>query len=408
MAFFGAIRFKDSPDLDSFARLRVSNALSLFDSKQIHDNQPLFWDEALESGAGIASAHSADTASTVITSTLNTAGKFTRQTFMRYNYYPGKSQVILMTGVLARSGGGTGVQRRIGLFDDKNGLFFEDDEGIITVVRRTFVTGSAVDNKTTQSNWNLDTLDGNGASGVTADFSKAQIFIIDFEWLGTGRVRIGVVIAGVIIYVHQLLNANVLDTVYMSTPNLPLRIQMITTGSSPASTMENVCAGVMTEAGFVDVGVMRYTSTAGVHVDAATENIIYAIVGIRLKAAFPGSIVTLISVSLAEHIGSQNMEWMIIFNGTVAGPPTWADETNSAIQTFQGATANTVTGGTIIAGGYFDSDKKGGAAGAELQNALRLGLAIDGTVDEIVLAVRPIGGSSNIDVEGSLSWREIP
>jgi len=47
---------------------------------------------------------------------------------MRFNYQPGKSQEILMTGILDRSGGGTGVQRRVGCFDDDNGLFFEDDE----------------------------------------------------------------------------------------------------------------------------------------------------------------------------------------------------------------------------------------------------------------------------------------
>ena len=408
MAFFGAVHYADSANLDSFGRLRVSNPLSLFDSKQILDNQPLFWDERLETGGGIASAHSVDTASTVLTSTLNTAGKFTRQTFMRFNYQPGKSSVIMMTGILDRSGGGTGVQRRLGYFDDDNGLFFEDDEGTIKVVRRTSVTGSAVDNKVAQASWNQDALDGTGPSGVTVDWTKTQIFYIDFEWLGTGRVRMGIVVNGQVIYVHYFQNANVLDKVFMSTPNLPVRVQMITTGSSPASTMENICATVITEAGIMDVGVLRYKSTEGTHVDAATQDTIYAIVGLRLKSTHLGSIITLLSASLAEHVGDKNAEWMLILNGTVAGTPTWANETNSALQTFTGATANTVTGGTILTGGYFSSDKKGGAEGEALNNALRLGAAIDGTVDEIVLAVRPVGGSSNIDIEGSLSWREVP
>ncbi len=408
MAYFGAIRYADSANLDSFGRLRVSDALSLFDSKQIHDNQPLFWDERLESGGGISSAHSVNTASTVLTSTLNTAGKFTRQTFMRFNYQPGKSSVIMMTGILDRSGGGTGVQRRLGYFDDDNGIFFEDDEGTIKVVRRTNVTGSPVDNKVAQASWNQDAMDGNGPSGLTIDWTKTQIFHLDLEWLGTGRVRMGVIVDGQLRYVHFFQSANVLDKVYMSTPNLPVRVQMITTGSSPASTMENICATVITEAGVEDTGVLRYKSTAGTHVDATTENVIYAVVGLRLKSTHLGSIVTLVSASLAEHAGTKNVEWMIILNGTVAGTPTWANETNSALQTFTGATANTVTGGTILTGGYFSSDKKGGSEGVVLENALRLGAAIDGAVDEIVLAVRPVGGSSAIDVEGSLSWREVP
>ncbi len=408
MAFFGEIRYADSPNLDAFERLRVSEPLTIFDSKQIFDNQPLFWDERLETGAGIASAHSVDTASTVLTSTLNTAGKFTRQTFMRFNYQPGKSQQIVLTGILDRSGGGTGVQRRIGYFDDDNGLFFEDDEGTVKVVRRTHVTGSPVDNKVAQASWNVDKMDGTGPSEVTIDWTKGQIFFIDFKWLSLGRVRMGLEVGGRAWGVHDFLSSNILDKPYMSTPNLPVRFQMITTGSSPASTMKCICTTVVSEGGVAALGILRHKSTEGTHVDANVENIIYAIVGIRLKSTHLGASITVISASLEEFTGNENMEWLLIFNATVAGTPTWANETNSAIQTFKGALANTVTGGTVLAGGYFSSVQKGGGTGAEFEEALRLGAAIDGTVDEIVLAVRPVNGSVNIDIEGSLSWREVP
>ena len=123
------ITAQDTASVDAFGRWRTSCPFTLFDSKQVFDNQPLFWDESLEAGAGITSSHSTDEAATTITSTLNTAGTFTRQTFMTFNYQPGKSQQILMTGVLDNSGGGTGVERRIGQFDDNNGIFFEDDAG---------------------------------------------------------------------------------------------------------------------------------------------------------------------------------------------------------------------------------------------------------------------------------------
>ena len=73
---------QDGPQLDAFGRLRVSEPQTLFDSKQTIDNQPLFWDEELESGAGITSAHSTDRASTVLTSTLNTGRTFLKE----YNY----------------------------------------------------------------------------------------------------------------------------------------------------------------------------------------------------------------------------------------------------------------------------------------------------------------------------------
>lgn len=402
-----SIKAQDSPSVDSFGRWRTSNPFTLFDSKQIFDNQPQFWDELLESGAGITSAHSSDTASTVFTSTLNTAGKYTRQTFMRFNYQPGKSQLIYLTGILDRSGGGTGVQRRIGYFDDSNGLFFEDDEGIVKVVRRTFVTGSAVDNKVAQSSWNVDVMDGTGPSGITVDWTKTQIFTIDFEWLSVGRVRMGMVIAGMPHVVHEFLNANVLDKAYMSTPNLPLRYQMITTGASPASTMECICATVISEGSPAELGVLRSKSTSGVHLDANVENTIYAVLGFRLKSTHIGATINFVAASLAEHQGNKTFEWLAIFNPMVAGAFVYAGETESAMETAVGVTANTVTGGRVPTSGMLSSVQKGGAFSLSIPTARLLGAAIDGTVDELVLCVRPIGGATNLDIEASVTWREL-
>lgn len=405
-----AIRAQDSPSVDAFGRWRVSEPHTLFDSKQIFDNQPLFWDEELETGAGITSAHSTDTASTVITSTNTTAGKFTRQTFMRFNYQSGKSQLVLMTGVLKRSGGGTGVKRRIGMFDDNNGLFFEDDANTVGVVRRTKASGSVVDNRVVQSSWNVDVMDGSGPSGITVDWSKQQIFCIDFEWLGVGRVRMSLIIGGVTYPVHEFLNANVLAVVYMSTPNLPLRFQMITTGSSPVSTMESNCGTVISEGGSTDLGVLRYKSTQGVHVDLPTENVIYAIIGIRLKSTHVAETVKLVNISIAEHVGSKFYEWMLILNPAVFGTFTYGNEVNSAVQTAIGISANNnvATGGRIIDGAFASSAQKGGiTVSSEIENALRLGSKINGTLDTKVLCVRPVGGTSGLDVEGSITWREI-
>lgn len=157
-----------------------------------------------------------------------------------------------------------------------------------------------------------------------------------------------------------------------------------------------------------ELGVLRYKSTAGTHIDMAVENTIYAVLGIRLKAAYLGAAINIVNVTLAEHVGSKHYEWMLILNPTVADTFTYANETNSAVQTATGGALNTVTGGTIIGGGFASSAQKGGITMAsEIKNALRLGADIAGTVDEIVLCVRPVGGSTNIDIEGSLTWREL-
>lgn len=395
------IALADGPQIDAFARLRVSNPTTLFDSKQLHDAQPRIWDDSEVSGSGTTSTHSADEAATTLAVALNTAGRRVRQTFMRFNYSPGKSQLVFMTGVLGNVGGGTGITRCMGMFDDENGLFFRDNAGTVEVVCRSFVTGSAVDTAVAQSSWNLDALDGTGASGITLDATKAQIGIWDFEWLGVGRVRFGFVFDGVPVYVHQFLNANSVSLVYMSTPNLPLRYEIENDGTGAASELMHICSSVISEGGAHEIGTIRYASTNGTHVDANTANTIYALVGLRLKSTHLDAVVKELSVTaLAET--NDDFEWLVAINPTVAGTFTYADETNSVVQVARGATANTVTGGTFIAGGFADASA---AQNAALDAAIHLGSAIDGTRDELVLCARPL--SANADIQGSITWREL-
>ena len=183
---------------------------------------------------------------------------------------------------------------------------------------------------------------------------------------------------------------------------------MVTTGSSPASTMEHICTAVMSEGGVSDLGVLHYTSTGGAHNDLATENIVYAIIGMRLKTTHLGATIKFKDISIAEHQGAKYYEWLLLFNPTVANAFTYGDFANSAVQTVLGGATNTVTGGTAIGGGLASSAQKGGTTISEdIENALRLGAKIDGTRDEIVLCVRPIGGSSGIDIEAGITWREL-
>ena len=405
----------DSPSIDAFGRLRVSNPQTLFDSKNIfndpdqtdasEENQPLFYDNQETAGAGTSTAYNTNESSQELLVSATTIGTRIRQTKMRFNYQPGKSQLIMMT--FNMDGKQAGITKREGLFDDQNGLFLEADGTNISFVRRTYVTGSAVDNQVAQASWNLDPMDGTGASGITLDFTKTQIMYFDFEWLGVGRVRMGFVVDGMIFYAHEFLNSNVLEEVYITTPNLPLRSEISNDGAGVASSLTQICSTVISEGGTTDLGVIRYASTGGTHIDADVENTVYAILGMRLKSAYLGTTIKMLKASLLEATGNKQLEVIILINPTVAGTFTYADQTNSAVQIAVGVSTNTVTGGHQIGGGFFASAIKGSAEGADLDNALRLGSLIDGTPDEIVLCVRPIAGSTNTDIEGAITWREL-
>lgn len=393
---------------DAFGRLRVSNPVTLFDSTQLYDSQALFWDDQQVSGSGTSSTHSVNAARTRLAVGASTAGRRVRQTYQAFNYQAGKSQLIYMTGILGA--GETGITQRIGYGDDDNGLFFECDDGVVYVNVRTKASGSVVNNRVAQSAWNLDKLNGNGVSGLTVDWDKTLIFTIDFEWLGVGSVRFGVIVDAKVYYVHQVDNSNELTTVYMSTPNLPLRYELENDGNGGAYNLDAICSTVISEGGTPARGIMRSAGTGGTQVSCTTENTLYAVIGIRLKSSYTRAVVKLINMQLQVQTSAHMGEWQLLLNPTVASTFTYSDQTNSAVQIATGATANTVTGGTLIEGGYAESSGVGrgsGSVGFSFDNKRYLGRAIDGTADTLVLAFTPRGGSSAVDVEGHITWLEL-
>ncbi|MGB5756969.1 MAG: hypothetical protein WBM50_08650 [Acidimicrobiales bacterium] len=389
---------------DAFGRLRVSQPLTLFDSKQILDNQPFYWESVLESGAGISDAWVKDEAATTITSTASTAGLFTRRMRQRINYRPGKSQLVLITGVLAPTAGATGVTRRVGQFDADNGLFFVDVDGTVNVAVRSKVSGSVVETLVAQSAWNIDPMDGTGPSGVTVDWGNAQIFVVDYEWLAVGRVRFGLVVDGVTCYVHEFNHANVISGAYMSTPNLPISFQMETTAAAPAAELVHICASVVSEGGDLHGGTHHYRSTAGTAVQANSVGTVYVVGALRLKATHLDGIVMPVAMS-AVATTVDDFEWVAYFNPTVSGALSWVDVDGSACQYAAGDGAQTVTGfagGRLMQGGF---DTGGSATSQPIKDTQHIGALVDGTRDVLVLGVRPLG--ANLDIEGGMTWREL-
>jgi len=387
--------------VDAFGRQRVSEPEMIFASKQIFDNQPLYWDDIQESGSGTSSTYSKNRASSTLAVSANTAGKRTRQTFMRFNYQAGKAQLIMMTGVLKKSGGGAGIISRMGYFDDKNGIFLQRSGSTVSIVLRSYVTGSAQDTVVTQANWNIDQMQGNGPSSVDLDFSKTQILVIDFEWLGVGRVRVGFNIDGITFYCHEFLNANNKDSVYMSTPNLPFRYQIENDGSGAASSIECICSTVLSEGGRENVASNSYISTGNTSV-TATKNQTNAILAIRLKDEWIGTTVDILDVSFITT-SNDNYEWKLIMNPSGINGLTYSEANSSSLEYAIAPNETHISGGYVVAGGY--GQAKTDIQAESLKALLKLGSSITGAKDVLVLSCLPLGTSNSV-VYGGLNYRE--
>jgi len=99
--------------------------------------------------------------------------------------------------------------------------------GAINVARDTITKTKT--HKFPQSAWNLDTLDGNGASGWTLDPTKIQSVHIDVAWSGSGYIRWGFVRDdGSLVHCHHVSFANMMFRSYLKSASLPVRFEVST------------------------------------------------------------------------------------------------------------------------------------------------------------------------------------
>ena len=403
--------YKDSANLDAFGRLRVSTGAQLFGLSQEYSNHPLVWDSYTASGG--TATWSALRNSTALTTAGTTSGaRALRQTKMYFRYTPGKSQLIKMTAILQKGAVPSGTAfSAVGYYDDNNGLFFKQSAAGVYVVERSGVSGSVVDNPVLQASWNIDKFDGNGPSGKTIDWTKTQIFMIDMQWLGAGRVRYGLDIDGVLYYCHQFIHANTLDQIYMETADLPLRYEVFNSGGAGSNiSLESICSSVESEGGIQENSVYPFSYSAYVDTPLSISTTMRPLVTRRLRSTFNGKTVRGVARlnSFGLRVGSNDIYWEISFNQTVtlgAGGSTVTGLVNSAYSiseydTYVGAN-NTVSGGSVIFNGFALSGA-GGSRGLTLSpganTVLQIGKNYAGVSDSYTLSARSTASTATVSV----------
>lgn len=387
---------------DAFGRQRVSNPFTLFDSKLILDSAPNFWDDQQTSGSGTTSTFDRTNAKVVLGVTASTAGTRTRQTIRRFNYQPGKSQQILMTFVFGAAA--TGITRRAGYYGSYNGVYLEQTS---TGARFCVQKGGVVAETFEQANWNTDTLNGLGPSGINLDLTKCQIMFIDFEWLGVGSVRMGFVINAQFVVAHVAHHANSTFTdVYMSSPNHPLRYELINDGTGGAAYLSCICSSVVAEGGAERVGLPRAIDRGSTGLTTLNDADTYPVLGLRVSAS--GSNVSLNPTAASMTCTSSAiMRYSILLNPLFVGTsPTWTPLANSAAEYANGTTSATkviANTGTLVGSQYADTAVP--ALTVDFPNYFALGQKISGVSDELWLCAARLTGTTET-VYGSLNFDE--
>lgn len=268
----------DNARSDAFGKLRVSEDIAVFISKNDFKKSGYF----LENTNGTANTQWYANTSLVHLNIGSADNDLCiRQTKRYFPYYPGKSHQVIMTGIFDEAK--TNNVQRIGTFDDDNGLFFEMNENGIAVGVRTSTSGTPVDTIISRSNWNISKLDGTGNFKQIVDFTKMNIFVIDFQWLGTGRIRFGLNLDGFTYYIHEISNYSVREFPWSVSATLPVRFENRNIGASTSSTLKEGCTVVSYE-GSERTPISSYTISNGSTLKAITTRA--PLMAIRLKNSF--------------------------------------------------------------------------------------------------------------------------
>lgn len=254
------IRFYEgNPQLDAFGKLRVSGATLLGEYVFSNGTLPTQFSGVFRNGGTVSWDNNSRALVLTNTTANDSHTSWTSNTY--HHYFPGSSQLFIGTFAMGDSGK-MGLMREWGLFDDKNGFYFQQDDGILGVGIRSNATGSVVSTFIPQEDWNVDRADGTGRSQMIIDETKDNIYWIDVQWLGAGRVRFGTYYNGQRVVLHEYYHGNNFSVPVSAMGSLPVCVhQMNMTATGSTSEMRAWCMAVWTESN-LDV---RTTASTALH-----------------------------------------------------------------------------------------------------------------------------------------------
>lgn len=411
--------------VDAFSRLRTSDPFTLFDAKLVFDERSLYWDMA----TAVNGTYTYVPVESAMHMNVDAAigSRCVRQTKYYVPYQPGRSRLAFITGVPTVSINSTGVCTRMGMFDatadktgnatavDKNwqnGFFlqWEYATGMSFVRRSTSITGAPVDNVVYQADWNLDTMDGNGSSGIDIDPTKTQILMTQQEWLGVGSVWLGFVVNGVVYLAHRFDHANSESITYTTTASLPVRYEIENTQANATGGMVAICSTVISEGGFNPVDyVWSIISPSGP--GSAFPTIETSWLNLRLKNTHIRGNIKPLSIFAVAGKGNANnsgfIKYELVLNGYTGSMATgdW-----TSVNSNSGVEYNTVINATgpnskVIQSGFINT---GQSTLIPLDVVVPVTSSMSGTQDVLSINVKFLAGDNPTD-GGSIGiqWQEI-
>jgi len=385
-------------------RVKVStNEITDF-STDTHSKGTLNWDELI-SGTGSV-VHVPEYGMVKFEVGATAGDQVLRQTKRVQRYIPGRQSEVVMTAIFGNPT--TGIRKRIGLFDNFDGAYFEDGgDGTYYVATRRKVDTGYIDTRVARNDWNVDRLDGTGPSGIILNFTLIHHIVIEYEWYGAGQVEFKYVIDNNSFPIHKFNHANHQAYPWASTASLPVRCELTNVAGTPGiHQFYQGSHSFSTEGYAARLGRQLSINSAITGKILTIANTFYPVVAIRLKST------ALNSVVIPDSYSGATLDNTSIFIRTLAGAivtgGTWVSyDADSPIE--YNITATSITGGRIVETVYISPTNQGNIYSYNSQSVTQIDrsttTSLGDTSEIFVVAIASV--NANKSGWATLGWMEV-
>ena len=382
---------------------------AMVDVKTLYDKDARHVDELLAGGA--TSVYDAGRNGCRLELASGLASRAVRQSKAYAPVVGHKTQLAVVSGVRIDDEDAGGALARIGAFDDAadvtepgalqvgNGLFFQWRAGQgLSVVLRSNLTGAQVDTVVPQASWNVDPLDGTGASGEDMDPTRELTFVLTWSSLSDGEVSFAVLVNGAPVVCHRV------RRVRIGCAALPVRWELARFAEAqPGDAAARLFQGqgcVLVQGEYVARSMSRAFDTGAVtkHVTSAAPEV--PLVSLRLSRAANRAHLRPVRVEVM-NIEAGTARWQLLLNAALTAADFEAAEAGAFAEVSTAETA--VAGGQVLCSGYIASGVQ--SVGVDLSDKnISLTSTIAGVADVLTVVVSYVRGV--VQASASLTWLE--
>lgn len=405
-----SVRFTEGePQFDAYGRLQNAFPETVAEYVNRYDDLPAKFTTILTGGGN--SVYNSTQKSVVLSCGTASGDKVVRRSNVWHKNQTGISQLVEMSTLLGDAGK-TNVRRRWGYYDDNFGIRFEQDGLITYAVYRSSTSGSLIEIKIPQSQWNFDRVDGSkesfNLSSVALDVSKINNFWFDIM-CSAGSARCGVTIDNVRITCHKFAIGNIYGIEHLAVGTLPITWEQENTGTSVSTSEMRVYCSVVKSEGPLSSPYKTFAGDNGTNVTVASDTVYTPLFSGRAKQLFKTLSNRLYALPCEVDVITTTTPIIVelVKNATLTGA-TWAGDAGTESCMEMDMAASAATGGLVMCS-HIVKDIKTLDLSKMFNNDAEIisrKAVITDTPDIYTFRAKTVSNATTTSVRLSVNWRE--